>query len=261
MTIKAITFDFWQTLYKNRPIDHNARLRQLKENIERSTSQQFSPAQIKAAVNVARRLWATTWTKEYRTLNAHEWLSAMVAALGTTVPPAEQQRIETEIENSILEVPPEPVAEIRDVLGRLAAQYRLGIISDTGLTPGRVIRQILEADNLLDYFGQLTFSDEIGRSKPHPDAFLTTLNALDARPIEAIHVGDLLRTDVAGAQNVGMRGVQYVGVNLDDWSLSVDNIPATSVTPDAVINSHTELEPLLKNWHQKGDGDSTKPLQ
>ena len=45
-------------------------------------------------------------------------------------------------------------------------------------------------------------------------------NALNAKPEEGVHIGDLLRTDIIGAQGVGMRGVQYVGVNKDDFSRS-----------------------------------------
>ncbi|MCG3211123.1 MAG: Phosphoglycolate phosphatase [Anaerolineae bacterium] len=252
MSINAITFDFWQTLYKNRPVDHSARLYQLKADIERGSGQSFTVEQIKAAVGVARDTWSRTWAIEHRTLSAHEWLTVMLAALETSIPATHLHDIETRMENSLLEVPPEPVTEIAAVLPALAARYRLGVISDTGLTPGRVLRQILETDGFAGYFTQLTFSDEIGRSKPHPDAFLITLDKLNAAPEQAVHIGDLLRTDVLGAQGVGMRGVQYVGVSRDDWSMGQAYPPETEVIPDAVIASHTELLPLLARWNGAG---------
>jgi FMN phosphatase YigB (HAD superfamily) len=58
-------------------------------------------------------------------------------------------------------------------------------------------------------------------------------------------VGDLLRTDIAGAQAVGMRGVQYIGVNHDQAN-GLEN--GEKITPDAIIRSHEELEPLLRLW-------------
>jgi putative hydrolase of the HAD superfamily len=154
--------------------------------------------------------------------------------------------IQAGMENSILNDVPTLVPEARQVLADLAGRYRLAIISDTGITPGRVLRQLLAGDNLTPYFTHLTFSDEVGRSKPHPSAFLTTLDALDATPAEAVHVGDLLRTDIAGAQAVGMRAVQYIGVSQDQANGLEDG---RKITPDAVIRSHEELEPLLKRWN------------
>lgn len=255
MTITAITFDFWQTLYKNQPIDHEGRLRKLKDDVERGSGAQFSMAQIKAAVDVARQTWTDTWAQEHRTLPATEWISNLLNALDVTVPPEHHRAIQHRMETSILEIPPRPVEEAPAVLAQLAGNYRLAIISDTGITPGRVLRQILKSDNLLPYFDCLTFSDELGRSKPHQRAFEATLTALDAQPTQAVHVGDLLRTDVAGAQGAGMRAVQYVGVTRDDGAMariSSHHPPAPNITPDAVIKNHTELLSLLAQWNHQG---------
>ncbi|MCB0154508.1 MAG: HAD family hydrolase [Anaerolineae bacterium] len=244
MTIKAITFDFWATLYRPRPVDLNQRLRQLKENLDRHSDRAFPLEQIKQAVNVARQTWDVTWAEAQRTIGAAEWLEVVLAELDTHLPPEQLAGIHLEMENNILAAPPDLVPEARQTLADLASRYRLAIISDTGITPGRVLRQILRQDGIIDYFTHLTFSDEIGRSKPHPSAFHTTLTALEVTPAAAVHVGDLLRTDIAGAQGVGMRGVQYIGVSQDDWSVAVE----TQITPDAVIRSHTELSVLVTQW-------------
>lgn len=248
MTVTAVTFDFWQTLYRNRPIDVDARLRQMQTDLAQSSGQTFSLDEIKAAVKVARQTWRKTWSTEHRTLTAGEWLTVMLNALGVSISPADQEGIETRMENSLLLDPPDVVEEIPAVLAELSTKYRLAVISDTGITPGRVLRQILAADDLLDYFTQLTFSDEVGYSKPHPNSFLRTLEVLRAAPTSAVHVGDLLRTDILGAKSVGMRGVQYVGVNHDQWSMTTEFAPKTTVEPDAVINHHTELPDLLQQW-------------
>lgn len=237
--IKAITFDFWQTLYEPPPVDYDERLRFLQIEVEQGCGVTFEQTRFEAAVKVARDTWNRVWVEEQRTLTAHSWLSIALQYLNVSLEPDYLFEVQTRMENSILDHVPTLVPEARETLAHLSARYRLAIISDTGLTPGRVLRQILEADNLTGYFSCLTFSDEIGRSKPHSDAFLTTLQALGAEPAEAVHVGDLLRTDIAGAQAVGMRGVQYVGVSLDNHSI---------VTPDAIIHSHAELVPLLQSW-------------
>jgi putative hydrolase of the HAD superfamily len=241
LAIKAITFDFWQTLYKNKPVDYDERLRRLKTDIEAGNGRVVEPVRLEAAVKVARDTWNRAWVEDYRTMMADEWLAIVLQYLGISLQPDHLLDMQTRLENSVLSDMPILVQEVHTVLAGLSQRYRLGIISDTGLTPGRVLRQILETDSLAGYFSHLTFSDEIGYSKPHPQAFLTTLKALGAGPAEAVHIGDLLRTDIAGAKGVGMRGVQYIGVDYDRQS-------GTDVTPDAIIRNHTELELLLQQW-------------
>ena len=246
MTITAITFDFWQTLYRNAPFDKDLRQKEMQAALAEGSGVEFSLEQIHAAIRVARHTWNKTWLENYRTMSAAEWLDVMLGQLGVTVTAPIYQLMQHRLETGILENRPAVVADIAPLLPELARHYRLAVISDTGLTPGRILRQILVEDNLADYFTHLTFSDEVGRSKPHPDAFLTTLRALDAPPATAVHVGDLLRTDIAGAKNVGMRGVQYTGVKIDE------SHEAATIKPDAVINHFEQLPPLLAQWGKNG---------
>jgi len=245
LPIKAITFDFWSTLYRSKTVDYTKRLLKLKEAVERGSSSTFLTEQFEAAVMLARETWSRTWTEEHRTMTADEWLAVMLHELSATLELELLAEIRLNMENSILTDLPTLAPEAKPVLADLSTRYRLAIISDTGITPGRVLRQLLEQDNLTGYFTHFTFSDEVGRSKPHPDAFLTTLKTLSVTPAEAVHVGDLLRTDIAGAQAVGMRAVQYVGITHDQADGLEDG---TKITPDAVIRSHEELEPLLRQW-------------
>jgi putative hydrolase of the HAD superfamily len=183
-------------------------------------------------------------------MTADEWLAVMLRELRLTLELELLAEIRLNMEHSILTDLPTLVPEAEAVLADLSTRYRLAIISDTGITPGRVLRQLLEQDNLTGYFTHFTFSDEVGRSKPHPSAFLTTLAALNATPAEAVHIGDLLRTDIAGAQAVGMRAVQYIGINHDQANGLADG---RKITPDAVIRSHEELGPLLRRWNGAKD--------
>jgi putative hydrolase of the HAD superfamily len=248
LTIKAITFDFWATLYQTKTIDYTKRLARLKESVERYSGSTVEEKQVQAALKVARETWNRAWQEEYRTITANEWLGIMLGELGISLTSEHFSEIETSLENSVLNDVPTLVPEASVVLSDLSNDYKLAIISDTGLTPGRVLTQLLEKDNLTDYFTHLTFSDEVGRSKPHPRAFLTTLDALGVKPHEAVHVGDLLRTDIAGAQGVGMRAVQYVGVNHDKGATTPAVSPETEIIPDEVIKNLAELTLLLQRW-------------
>ncbi len=55
--------------------------------------------------------------------------------------------------------------------------------------------------------------------------------------------GKAPRTDIAGAQGVGMRAIRFTGVV--DWT---DDGQASA---DAEIASYSELEPLLGEWARK----------
>jgi putative hydrolase of the HAD superfamily len=258
--IKAITFDFWSTLYQSKTADYTKRLLTLKNFVEQRGGATLDLEQFKAAVRVARNTWRRTWMEEYRTIDAGEWLGVMLNEIGVSLAPADLLEIQSRLENSVLSDLPTLVPEGKAVLADLSEHHKLALISDTGITPGRVLRQILKNDDIGDYFTQLTFSDEVGRSKPHPEAFLTTLKALAVEPQEAVHVGDLLRSDIAGAQSVGMRAVLYIGVTQDEW-IAASDASATSVVPDAVIKSHTELAPLLRQWNGTGAASTLYALR
>jgi putative hydrolase of the HAD superfamily len=101
------------------------------------------------------------------------------------------------------------------------AQIGIGLVCDTGFTPGRVVRDILDRVGLGQYLEVLCFSDEVGVPKPGNEIFAKALAELGVRPPEAVHVGDLRRTDIAGAHDIGMHGVRFKGVH-DDQTDSPD---------------------------------------
>jgi putative hydrolase of the HAD superfamily len=122
----------------------------------------------------------------------------------------------------------------------LAALTRAGmpcvLVCDTGLTPGRVVRRLLDAHGLLEHLAVQSFSDEVGAPKPDRRPFLVAIEPFDVTPPEVMHVGDLRRTDVAGARALGMRSVR-IRARHDDLSELPD--------ADHVVDSHAELATLL----------------
>jgi FMN phosphatase YigB (HAD superfamily) len=109
---------------------------------------------------------------------------------------------------------------VRKCLDRLRESgVALGIVCDIGLTPSSVVRELLDRECLLELFDDTTFSDKVGHYKPSPAIFEHALGRLGhVPPRHAAHVGDRRRTDVAGAQALGMTAVRYTGV-FDDASM------------------------------------------
>jgi len=115
-------------------------------------------------------------------------------------------------EEGLLERPPTLVPGARDAVERLSTRYRLGIISDVGFAPGRVLKQVLAATGLIEAFDSLVFSDEAGFSKPHIEVFRRSAWNLDCEMGEMVHIGDLEHTDIVGAKRAGCRAIRFTGI-------------------------------------------------
>jgi len=83
----------------------------------------------------------------------------------------------------------------------------LGLICNTGRTPGTMLKIVLQRLGILDHFDALTFSDVLGIRKPDPQIFHLTLEQLKVSADRALHVGDDPSTDILGARGVGMWAV------------------------------------------------------
>ncbi|NHN58125.1 MULTISPECIES: HAD family hydrolase [Halorussus] len=65
----------------------------------------------------------------------------------------------------------------------------------------------LAALDIADRFDAATFTEPGGPVKPDPDHFRRTLSAMDLAADRAVHVGNSLRSDVAGAHAAGLTSV------------------------------------------------------
>lgn len=97
-----------------------------------------------------------------------------------------------------------PFPETDDALAKLATKYKLGIIANQ--RGGSAHR--LQSHGLMKYIDFVYSSDEMGRSKPAPDLFLSALEALGCAPEEACMVGDRIDNDIRPAKKLGMKTVR-----------------------------------------------------
>jgi putative hydrolase of the HAD superfamily len=235
--LKAITFDFWNTLYKAAPYAFALRRKFMFEVFAKNHID-VGVEQVDEAEEVARQNWNRIWREEYRTPPAADWVRWLLDELLITLPPADFDALADYFDRSLLEADPGPtlIDGAAETVQRLAQRYKLGVISDSGLSTGRTLRYFLRRDGLFACFSCTTFSDEVGVSKPHARIFQITLDRLGAQPQEAVHLGDLTHSDIAGAKAIGMSAVRLTA-NYDDANRSVE--------PDAVVNSFAEFEAWL----------------
>jgi len=236
--IKAITFDFWNTLYAE-PRDGSAESsRAERMTVIRDALAAFGLAPTDEELHAAWRSGFTAYLEawqEGRHFGAFEQVLHMMQRFDASPVDGVVARIARRIEKSGAHANLQLQAGAAEVIPALAsAGIKLGLISDTGLTPGRILVGFLERDGLLPHFTKLTFSDETGFPKPDPRMFHRTLAPLGVMPEEAAHVGDTPRTDIAGAQAVGMRAIRFAAAHD-----TAEPPPA-----DYVIYDHRDLLPL-----------------
>ena len=101
--------------------------------------------------------------------------------------------------------------------------YGLALFDDTipalnacrqmGLTVGLISNMNQSGDELADSMGLLPYIDlsitshEVGAEKPNQLIFERALERAKARPERAVHVGDQITSDIAGAVNAGINAV------------------------------------------------------
>lgn len=120
-----------------------------------------------------------------------------------------------------------------------SAGIATALVCDVGFTPARFVRQFLGSHGLkLDHY---FFSDEVGTPKPFPPIFQAALQATGTHPQDAVHIGDLRRTDIAGARRAGMGSIRYTGIHDDAWSPE----ESSGEEADAVMSHWSQLTSLL----------------
>jgi putative hydrolase of the HAD superfamily len=213
IVLKAVTFDLWNTLITERPEGsrHTSaeRIGRIDAILREERIVRDTDAIVRAYGTVGERLgaiWATL-----RDIGAREQVEMMLEILQVEKQDRPGSLVERLIDAytlPILTELPVPLDRVTEVLSILESRgLPLAVICNTGRTPGKILRIILDRLGIAKHLSVQTFSDELGLRKPRPEIFEHTLKALGVRPSEALHVGDMLAADIVGASSIGMRAV------------------------------------------------------
>lgn len=234
---RAVTFDCWQTLIVEArwEVAHGLRVAAL-EAAARAAGRPLEPGEAGRAFDNAWGRHMELWTREVAT-GAREVAHWALEELGISPTDAAFAPLHTAFEEASHSGHVQAIDGARNTLERLReAGIGCALICDTGLTPGRVVRELLDRHGLLAPLGATIFSDEWSLPKPHPRVFQAALEALEVPPEHAVHVGDLRRTDVAGGRGAGMGTIRIRATHDDDTPLA---------DADHVVDSHAELLRVL----------------
>ena len=240
--IKAITFDLWNTIFQN--ISYTKIRKGLIEKFLEKNGFKTSHAHLHRVFNKNFNfLNPRLKNEQFKHIYTQTRISNIFDELQFEIGIEASKEINNEFECLMLDNPPALRNGVFDTLKALSLDYRIGMISDTGITPGRIIREVLKDYDVFNFFEVTVFSDETGFYKPHPIAFKTALDQLDCSPRDAMHVGDLLDTDIKGAINYEMQAV---------WIRTPQTRNPGDIVPNYEISEIPEILEIIKKLNLKG---------
>ena len=238
--LHAITFDLWNTLIANRSYG-NQRYNFLIDFMHKQ-SYKVSLDELKEKYNSALEKHRIT-EKKFGLIHfqLEDRLKELFSSLKLVITPNLLNNLIIDLEDILMLDPPPLMDGVKETLEYLSKNFKLGVISDTGITPGRVLRKVLETHDILKYFQTTIFSNETGYLKPSNAMFETALKNMEIDSENAIHIGDLLQTDIIGAEEAGMKTI---------W-ISYNKIPTNfysemRITPDFTISNIKEMIPIVE---------------
>lgn len=243
--IEAVTFDLWDTILDDESDEPKRRAQGLRSKPEERRHLVFEALRhhdpvatevVDTAYDVVDAVFNKVWRDLHVTWPIGQRLAVLLAGLGRRLPAGEMAELVRRHEEMELVVRPDCVDGIREVLEELSKRYKLCVVSDTIFTPGRVLRQLLEGYGLARSFGGFAFSDEVGRSKPHPRMFEAASTALGVPFERMVHVGDREHNDIEGPKALGMRAILFTAVR---------SAPERDTNADAVCRCHVDLPAII----------------
>lgn len=214
--ISAIAFDLWETLITDTPELTREQERLRLTGMERILAARGFEATAERIHSAYRLLWHRCnelyWSSD-RDVPCRRQIEHFLEALDldpATFDEAALEELESAYAGAALEVLPGIVAGARAALHAARERsLRVGLISNTGRTPGYVLREVLGRLELAGGIDAMVFSNEHGECKPQRSIFERLRGELGVPYDQIVFVGDNLYVDVHGAQSCGMRAIHF----------------------------------------------------
>ncbi len=252
----CVTFDLWETLLIDKPELDDARNRQRCEGLHKTLSDFGIPIPLedfrRGYEQSAFQLQAS-W-RDNKELSTIEQVRIIMTLAGLDHPRMDSelsQSLEKAYIDPIYSVPPELNVEAMETLQEMRNRvHKIGLISNTGRSPGAALRQLIKEYGIIEFFDSTIFSDEAGSRKPDRAIFNKAAMALGTELPKIVHIGDDPEADVWGAKHAGMKAVLFdypvpEGFkkrtnSLFALSRSDRRIPDSDIRPDWKISSLKE---------------------
>ncbi|HEV7991733.1 MAG TPA: HAD family hydrolase [Gemmatimonadaceae bacterium] len=209
--LRALTFDYWDTLYEGGALPERVALRRTAVGALLGAYGRALPEdQLRLLYEESGREAERWWSEEQRGYTTNDRLRWILER--ASVAPREGcehvAAAADAVDNALLMLPPAMLAGAWPMLRTLRRHFTLAVISDTGFASGRAQDRLLEKDGARDFFAATIYSMDVGHAKPRPEIFATAVQTLGIPAHEILHIGDNERTDVRGALAAGFRAVR-----------------------------------------------------
>jgi putative hydrolase of the HAD superfamily len=249
--VRAIGFDLWETLITDTPELSKRqlalRLQRMEEALAAHGRADLASEIERAHREVWKRCQELYWSRD-EDITCRRQIEHFLEELGLDPAAFAEDALaalEHAYAHAAVEILPREVEGASQTLRELKRRgLRVGLISNTGRTPGYALRVILERLQLAEWIDVMVFSNEHGVCKPQPSIFEELRRGLGASPDEMMFIGDNVYVDVYGAQRSGIRGIHF---DPPERGLAVAppvELPE-QVTPFATIRRLPDLLDLL----------------
>ncbi len=250
--IKAIAFDLWETLITDTPVlsRRQERLRLSRmEQILGALGADGLAAQLERAYRATwHRCQDLYWSVD-RDVPCRRQIEHFLEEVGLDpggIDEVSLAALEHAYANAAVEILPGVVDGAAEVLAEIKASgLGVGLISNTGRTPGYALRQILDDLGLSGWIDVMVFSNEHGECKPRPSIFEKLRSGLAVEYPEVVFVGDNPWVDVYGAQRCGMPAVLFEPP-VRGTAVAPPVEHGMEIVPDARITTLRELMPAVR---------------
>jgi HAD superfamily hydrolase (TIGR01549 family) len=173
-------------------------------------------------------------------------LREVLASLADVIPEEDLLREGLDVMYATSEGFWKPKADMRRVLDQLTdTGYRLGLLSNAGDEAN--VQRLIDRAGIRAYFDPILISAALGIRKPDPRLIVMILEDWGLSPSQVVMVGDLLETDILGAQRAGIRSIwlhEKQELALEDrldW-----------IQPNAIAGDLSEVPAIIQGWNKKG---------
>jgi putative hydrolase of the HAD superfamily len=253
-----VTFDLWETLIIDEPQLDEERGRMRYEGLQNIVSNfgvEVPSSVMKRAYDESAIKFYDVWGSNIDISTAEqirmilEYVSPDAVALCKD--PKAMEELQEAYIAPLFTSPPHLNEDTRTTLAEMRARIgKIGLISNTGRTPGESLRRLLTRLDILKFFDATIFSNEVGYRKPDRRIFEAAAHELGTEVAKGIHIGDNPEADVWGAKQAGMRAVLYAyslpeGFKQMPYSMlflsrATRRVPDSEIKADARISSLKE---------------------
>jgi putative hydrolase of the HAD superfamily len=252
--IRAVTFDLWNTLLVHEYYDDRIKDARIDSVLSALTDAGygFCRKDIFTAYDFTEKRLTEIWHTE-KDLGPDGHICLLLEGLGLEPDSRLQELIWEPYTRALLYFKPLLVDGAKSLIEHLKNKgYKLGLISNTGRTPGITMRLVLEDHGLLKYFDSMIFSDEIGYIKPNRRIFEVSLKSLSIKADECAHVGDSMLLDVYGARSAGMKAIHFskYSERFEKYAEKYYDTNGRYEKPDYVVDSLCDIARAVKTMNE-----------